>query len=419
MKKILMATGVAIVCAAMALAVLKPRTLKPPTASSVAAAYQWESAPRAVLASHDSVGTRDAALTVSLAGDISMLVVSRDQKQSQLCLYHSHDGGDAFSHRVAVSAPGAKVNSHGENQPSLAQAARGPVALWQQDDARGTGIYIARSTSWGHSFQAPQRISDVGARSYFGHIAAHENGKNLVAVWLDGRDPKNDGTASVYGATSTDGGATWHRNFRVARGVCPCCRPQAVFTSRGEICVMWRNVFENQMRDMASARSADGGKTWSAARRVAADGWQIFGCPDSGPQLARAGNVLWAAWYSAGKNSDAGIRLSQSSDGQTWSAPRIVSQPLLDASQPALCATEKGRVFVSFRARDAKNNNGWDSLQPYVVAVDGESVGAPLLVSAGKSSVAQPALCADDANRLWLAWNGENGVQLLRGRAAH
>ena len=184
-----------------------------------------------MLASYRLPNTRDSRIGISLGGDISLLAVNSDPKKSQLCLYHSHDGGDAFGHQVPVSAPGAQVSSHGENSPISAEVARGPVVLWEQSGAGGSSaMMVARSLSWGNSFETPQRVSDDKAKPYIGYLAS-DGAQKLAAVWLDGRDPENakSDTASIYGAFSSDGGATWGANFRVATGVCPCCRPQALF----------------------------------------------------------------------------------------------------------------------------------------------------------------------------------------------
>ena len=71
-----------------------------------------------------------------------------------------------------------------------------------------------------------------------------------------------------------------------------------------------------------------------------------------------------------------------------------------------------------FARAHAKAKNGWDVLQPYLVEVkpDG-AVAAPVAVpDVAKTSIARPVACADKTGRVWVAWNGDHGIALLRGR---
>jgi hypothetical protein len=90
----------------------------------------------------------------------------------------------------------------------------------------------------------------------------------------------------------------------VATDVCFCCKTAVAAGPDGIVYVAWRHIYPTNLRDIAVARSADGGKTFSTPVRVSEDGWQIAGCPDDGPALAvdESGtlHVVWPTMVGTG-----------------------------------------------------------------------------------------------------------------------
>lgn len=412
--------------------------LQAPKGGAGVQAVRWEEKPRTVVSGSAIASVRDPRLLLSVSDQVSLLAVGESDNIG-LHYLKSHNGGDTFSHRVPVSPRGSVVSSHGENAPIMLNGSVTGV-LWQEAAAnKETNIVWARSTTWGNSFQKPVRLndSDVPGQAYFGHVAALPDG-TLVAAWLDGRPVAGSktgaagDTASIYCAISADGGANWSRNVLVSRNVCACCRPTVVGAADGTVLIAWRHVFLNSgkkhIRDIACARSTDGGRHWGKAIRVAVDNWEIYGCPHTGPQLVRSGDFILASWYSNGAEkggSQAGIRLSWTRDGgRNWAKPRIVSQGVLDAAEPWLEATPGG-ALLTFRARDSREAGGWGKAQPYLVDI--HTAGAeqaprslpPQLVSGGKD-VSRPVAVEDGIGRIWVTWTESNEkgsrVVMLRGR---
>lgn len=404
------------------------------------APYQWENAPRAVADKSQIASPRDPQLLLSVGGEVSLLAVG-DKADVGLHYLKSHNGGDTFPHVVAVAPTQAKISSHGENAPTMLNGETIGVVWEEAAEQGGKNIVWARSKSWGNSFEKPIRINDADAPShaYFGHVAALPDG-SLLAAWLDGRDENKrdkdtaEGTASIYCARSTDGGATWSRNVLVSRNICPCCRPTVIANGQGGVLIAWRHVYltaqKKHIRDMACARSTDGGQSWSTPVRLATDNWEIYGCPDTGPRMVLSGSYLLATWYSDGAGEDgknAGIRLAWSRDGgQIWSAPLLVSRGLKDASQPSISA-DSGGALLAFRARDAREKNSWGPLRAYLAEIempknqtgnqDAPLCRAPVAVP-GALDVSHP-VAVKARERVWIAWNasGDKGRQILMQRA--
>src|SRR6202012_2205498 len=141
-------------------------------------------------------------------------------------------------------------------------------------------IVVARSTNEGMSFEKPVRVNDNKTASFHGFAAIAGDAKgNVYVVWLDGREtPESPGTFDGYMAHSSDRGATFGANTRVARSACPCCRPNVTIGKNGEVFVVWRKVFPGSIRDMVVSTSKDGGQTFAQQTQVSEDDWQIEGC---------------------------------------------------------------------------------------------------------------------------------------------
>lgn len=386
--------------------------------------YQFEAEPRAVLAQTGIALSNDPKLALSPSGALYMLAVHGDDEGAQLGLMMSHDGGDTFMPLVPVSEKGAEVSSHGENSPNIALTPTEIYALWEQRGAEGgTDLMFARSLSYGHSFEKPTRVTDKTAPSFngFSSLGVAPNGK-VYAVWLDGRDrPEPSDTFSLYLAQSSDRGATFSRNVRVATGVCPCCRPAITFGSNGEVFIAWRKVFDGDIRDMVVSTSHDGGETFTTPSRVAVDNWKLSGCPHSGPAMIQRGGRLYVAWYTEGSEGRAGIKLSWSDDGKSFAPPIFASGNILDANHPALSVSEDGKMLLIFQGRDPAQKEGWSALQPYLVEInDAGEMTPPVPVPSSRKAISYPVVAAGTVGRVFVAWTEpeERGSQiiLLRGR---
>jgi len=189
-------------------------------------------------------------------------------------------------------------------------------------------------------------IANQTATLGFPTIAASHKGSVYVA-WLDERDhPQPEGSSSVYLTRSTDRGATFSPNLKIAPAACPCCRPQLYVASNGEIYLAWRKVFNGDVQDMVIARSNDGGKMFSQPVRVAVDNWVLHACPDVGPAIAVNDGVLYVAWYSG---------------------------DVLDTNHPRLSVSEDGRVLLVFQGRPLHDTTTWRSNQVYLLEIKGDN----------------------------------------------
>lgn len=387
-------------------------------------AYTFESQPRAVFPAEQVAGSRDPKLAVSSSGMLSMLVVYQDGGKSRLGFTMSHDGGDHFMPLIPVSEPGASVQSHGENSPTLATLPAAIYALWEQARPEGgTDLMLARSLSFGQSFDKAVRVTDTETPAFhgFSSVSAAPDG-GVYAIWLDGREKDTPpGTFAVYIAGSKDRGISFGKNRRVALSACPCCRPRVAFGAHGEVYVAWRKVFAGDIRDMVVSTSRDGGETFASEVRVADDGWQLRGCPDSGPALVESGGRLYIAWLTEGRERRPRIQLAWSDDyGARFHAPVDASQDNLDPNHPVLTGSEDGRQFLAFQARKRKTDGRWEPSSIVVAEVSGDHVSVAQVLANGGATASYPSLAAGTGGRIYVTWTQRtdhgSGAVLLRGR---
>lgn len=358
-------------------------------------------------------------VAATVSGALYLLSVEK----SGLTLRMSHDGGEHWMSPTTLSTPASTVTTSAENAPQLATHGMYAFALWQQrSDAAGTQLMEARTTGMG----APPRatvITDKPAadKSYagFATLAVAPNG-DVYAAWLDGRDNTSvsTGTFNVYLARSTDHGATFQHNVRVATLACPCCRPSVAIAADGTVYVAYRHVYPDNERDIAVVTSTDRGDHFGQPVRVANDRWKLYGCPESGPVAAVQGSKLIVAWHTAA-GGHPGIRLAASRDkGKSFSKELFVSKGIDNANHPYLSMADDGTIAIVFSGREPRHGD-WSGLTPYAFRIDtGGHVSAVSPIGADASGVRYPAASLSSDGNLYVVWSGTGRSNVTMIRAA-
>jgi len=241
-------------------------------------------------------------------------------------LASSRDGGRTFGAPERVNTVAGEANVSGEQPPRVVlipRAAREPqlVVVWTAKGPSGTRLLTARSDDDGKTFTSSTTVpaSDAPGNRGWESVAASRNG-SVLTLWLDHRElapkpgsaPMNhaehqhvasgenkaDGFAraqlsQLFAATLGDAGSA----RSIARGVCYCCKTALVSDDAGSFYAAWREVYQGNIRDIAFAKSADGGRTFSAPVRVSDDNWVLDGCPENGPAIAvDSGKRIHVVW---------------------------------------------------------------------------------------------------------------------------
>jgi hypothetical protein len=242
-----------------------------------------------------------------------------------IVLQSSADEGRSWTPPRQVLPKPESVEANGEARPKIAVGPQGQLYLsfTQALGKHHTGnIRFARSLDGGRSFSAPVTVqrdrAPIGHR--FDEIQVDPQGR-IFLTWLDQRDQDAAQAAqrpyrgmAVYYAVSSDGGASFGADARLADHTCECCRIATAIAPDGRVAAMWRHIFEPNVRDHAVAwLPADGHP--SAPERATSDGWKIDACPHHGPSLAFDDKGRrHQAWFSAA-GDDGGVFYS--GNGQT------------------------------------------------------------------------------------------------------
>lgn len=219
-------------------------------------------------------------------GTVALVFGSADS----IWLSRSADDGVNFSSPVKVAVlPKMLLGRH-----------RGPRVVITKDAIVVTAIsgdlYSWRSTDSGRTFSTPQIVNDQKDASREGlHAMAADPQGHIALAWLDDRIT---GGKRLWGAFSSDSGATWSKNVMLYASpsgtICQCCAPSLASLGGGEFTVMWRNVVDGS-RDLYTMRIRDG-KPVSEAAKSGSGTWKLDACPMDGGGLAVRNGELFAAW---------------------------------------------------------------------------------------------------------------------------
>jgi hypothetical protein len=177
-------------------------------------------------------------------------------------------------------------------------------------------IAIAVSRDGGMTWsESVQPHLDDGAVEH-GFVSLYEEAGRVGAVWLDGRNTVQGGATQLRSAM-LDAQNHVVGDTVVADRVCDCCQTDIAVSRDGPVLV-YRGRTGDEIRDIHVALRRGG--RWLPGSKLAADNWQISGCPVNGPAIDAVDNTVAVAWYTA--HPDKRVQVAFSLDGGvTFTAP--------------------------------------------------------------------------------------------------
>lgn len=294
--------------------------------------------------------------------------------------------------------------------PALASLPDGTLfAHWRAKSATGTYAYdiqVASSRDGGRSWSRPFVPHRDGTKTEHGFVSMTPwNAGAMGIVWLDGRktagaarpaDGEAGGEMSLVHTTMNGDGILGAETVLDGR-ICDCCQTDAA-RAGDAVVVVYRDRSETEVRDMSIVRFAEG--RWSAPRTLAADGWEINGCPVNGPAIAADGSKVAVAWFTAPADKPR-VKVAFSDDGGvTFGSPIVVDdgRPL---GRVDVAMLDGGAALVSWLEQGEK---GAATLRLRRIAGDGSrGDAATVAVSTGARSSGFPRM-ARSGGRVVLAW---------------
>lgn len=271
----------------------------------------------------------------------------------------SKDRGASFTPSARVTPAPEPVAAEGELRPEIAVRGERVYVAWTSPlPAPFAGnVRFARSLDGGKTFEPPLTVNDnreaITHRFQSLHVAA--DGR-ITLVWIDKREgeaAKRAGGsyrgAAIYYAVSTDGGASFGANERLAAHTCECCRIALATGADGRPVAFWRHAFADGTRDHAlaavGAAAAD-----TEPRRATSERWQVNACPHHGPALAVAADgTRHGAWFNQAGGEPGLYYGAWNAAGDALAPPLRFGEA--NASHPALLALGR-RILLAWKAFD-------------------------------------------------------------------
>jgi BNR repeat-like domain len=303
----------------------------------------------------------------------------------------SRDGGNTFAAPTKVAEGGIiplsrhrgpRIALAGNTIVITAVAGNKPEESGHAHGLPSDGdLLVWRSQDGGKTWSKAKPINDVPGSATEGlHALASDGMATLFAAWLDKRGSKG---TKLYSARSTDGGLTWSKNVAVYQSpdgsICECCHPSVAIGAAGELVAMWRNSLVGS-RDMYLATSHDG-LTFSTPRKLGRGTWHLNACPMDGGGLAVSSTKTVTAW-----RRDADVFIAE---------PGQPEQQVGTGKDVAL-ALSGGRTYVA-----------WVNGSKVEVWIDGK---VELLSNAG----AFPSLSSLPGGGVLAAWEENGAIQARR-----
>ena len=327
----------------------------------------------------------------------------------------SDDKGGHYSDPVQVNEEAEDTEFNGENRPKIIVAPQGEILLsWTtKTSSNFTGlIRFARSTDGGKTFSSPRTINDDGLDTghRFDSLYLTESG-NLYLTWIDKRDMektlaqgKEYPGAAIYYTVSKDFGKTFSRNYSVSQNSCECCRIAIAPQGREKVAILWRQIYNSQIRDHAIAVLGPDGEV-SGVERATVDDWYIDACPHHGPSMVQAQRAdnYHMVWFSAG-DLHKGIYYARYDLAQADSTQLIAVDATPGAGHPSL-AQHNGELLLVW-----KGFNGLATqLQLMSSNDDGKSWSETQTLLSTDQASDHPLLIQNDSG-IYLSWaSNEHG----------
>ena len=400
---------------------------------SSAAAISAGQAPRVVQSTSPQTtlgvaGAVNATPSLTIAGrTVAAVWTATKDGATNVYLAMSNDAGATFSEPRRVNDQDGDASANNEQPPRVTLSGSGAprtvTVVWSKRNegpqrTRRDVVRMARSTDGGRTFSPARFTHDStlsGARGWES-LAVGTDGQ-VHAVWLDGRDAEKKMAEAAHSGAAHKGQPPqdiYHSTIApdgrviesvIATGVCFCCKTAVAIDGRGAVYAAWRHIFPGSMRDIAFAKSTDGGRHFGPLVRVSEDKWELNGCPEDGPTLAvdRSGviHIAWATVVNDGEPQKA-LFYATSRDGRTFSPrARIPVSGITTPGHPQLTLTSDGGAAIV-----------WDEVveglrRVSFTRISRAGVARPPQVLSADESALNPVIVRSDAGLL-VAWTSRS-----------
>jgi len=297
---------------------------------AIDALADWSVAKRLTWTSGDS---KDPSVAIDSNNHIHIVWWDETPGISEIYYKRSIDGGTTWGAVKRLT-----WTSGWSYYPTIAIDSSDHIHVVWEDYAPGNAeIYHKKSTDGGTTWSANKRLTWTSDNSYVPVIAI-DSSDTLHVVWYD----ETSDNSEIYYKNSTDGGTTWSTTQRLTWTSDFSYDPVMAIDSSDTLHVVWEDYLPGNDQ-LYYRRSADGGSTWSTAKRIT---WTSSEC--WWPALAIDANdhihTIWTDYTSGGVYD---IYYKRSTNGgTTWSAAQRLSWTSGASNEPAIATDKNNHIHV-------------------------------------------------------------------------
>jgi hypothetical protein len=340
-----------------------------------------------------------------------------------IAVARSGDMGKSFEPSLEIAKHGAFLDTGPDARPQLVGNKVGDMTIayaFFKDKQWNAQVNTSTSIDQGRSFSTPIALSKDPASQRFASLAVDPQGK-LFATWIDKRlvaEAKKAGKKALGGsiafAWSNDMGKSFSTEIIAQPDSCECCRLGISLTPQGQPVMIYRAIFNGNIRDHATQLVLNETQV-APAERVAQDNWETDSCPHHGPSIAvSARGTYHAAWFTEGSARTGSFYARSTDAGQHYTAPQAIGNPRALPARPYLLANNDS-IWMVWKEFDGKRA----AIYAQRSVDDGVSWSQPRQVAETVGYSDHPLLIQKQ-NHVYLSWlTAEQGYRLIPLDATH
>jgi len=264
----------------------------------------------------------------------------------------SKDQGGTFAKAVKVSAIKEKISARNENRPKIGfDKYQGVYLAWAmpREKKYTADVRFSYSPDYGKTFSTPVTVNNdnlLTGHSFNEMLVTPEG--DIHMVWLDGRHSyqlrkqgkATNGSALYFGQANYRQGKTRFTNQQLANNTCVCCRIAMDFNQQGDLAILWRHIYGDNIREFALTTFKQGRK--NEVIQVSNDHWKINGCPHQGGAISiDTDDRYHMAWFNLGSKGKGIFYASSDNQGKTHTPAIAVGDINSQAAHPHMLQSDE------------------------------------------------------------------------------
>lgn len=343
---------------------------------------------------------------------IPVMSFGKENKEGETVICYSIFDSNKNNFQKPISIQSSKgVELHGENAPKIIFKPNNEIiAVWGIDNATekkkyGGLIKYSQSFDNGKNWTEAKSLVENPAsidQRYF-DIDLLPNGE-VAIIWLDSRTKTEEQGSTLYYA-ATKGTTGFQDEKPIAETTCQCCRTDLFISKNGTINAAFRDIINDEIRDMVLTNSTDNGISFSEPKRISPDNWKINGCPHTGPTMTENQNGLHFSWYTSGGGS--GVYYCNSNDSTKSFSNRNSVSDKPSAKHPQITSLDNKDIFIVWDETVTENEIMSVKIGLQQRNKNGEIVSSKYISSKNKTATF-PIIEAINKKQVLVAWSQQS-----------